>query len=89
MVMGQSSFIQKHVCNQKYLVSVEQGHLPVFQMFPKAGSGGWHQTLEALPILWFHRNGVFLKGGDRPAAGVQRLQGSGMAGMGGGAKTNN
>lgn len=53
---------------------MEQWHSLMFQMFPKAGSSGWDQTLEALPILCFQSNGVFLKGRNRPAAGVQHLQ---------------
>ena len=47
-----------------YGLCVEQGHSLMFQMFPKAGSGGRDQTLEAPPVLRFHGDGVGLEGRD-------------------------
>ncbi len=54
---------------------MEQWDPLMLQMFPKQGPSGRDQTLEALPILCFHGNGVLPKGGHRSAAGVEHLQG--------------
>ena len=66
-----------------YRVRVEQWDSLMFQMFQKGGSSGRGHTLEVLLILGFHGDWVSLKGGGRPAAGIQHLQGGGRRGGGG------